>query len=203
LSELRLVTQLSLGLVFGVSGAAKLRDPAAFLRGVADYELLPRPAALVAGMLLMPLEGLLAAALLSGWLLGAAIPAATALLAVFTAAVAINLRRHRAVPCHCLGGGGNETISPRTLARLALLLAGVALLATDPQAWRQPLTSWTALRVTGGEDLMHALMLASLLLVAAGWLLHAPELWALARAASAAPSGVAHAAPRHGRGGPR
>jgi hypothetical protein len=181
MKELRLVVQLSLGLVFAAACAAKLRRPAAFLRGVEDYDLLPRPAALVAGALLIPGEGLLAASLLSGWALGAALPAAAALLAAFAAAIAINLGRHRAVPCHCLGVQG-ERISPRTLARLGLLLAGALLLAGEPRARTAPLTRWTLARLGGAEDLLHALLLAVLLLAAAAWLLVAPELWALRRA---------------------
>ena len=179
MSALRLLAQLALGMVFAGAAAAKLRDPAAFLRGVVDYDLLPRRGALAAGALLLPLEGLLAFCLLSGWLLGAALPGAGALLAVFFAAVATNLARHRKVPCYCLGGDEGEAISPRTLVRLALLLAAAALAGTERQAWRRPLTRWTAARVAGGEELMHAAMLAALLLVAAAWLLHARELWAL------------------------
>lgn len=185
MSELRLVVQLALGLVLAAACVAKLRRPGAFLRGVVDYDLLPRPAALVAGALLLPSEGLLAGALLSGWGLGIALPAAVALLAVFAAAVAINLSRQREVPCYCLGGEEGEKISPRTLARLALLLSGALLLAGDPRARALPLTRWTPARMASGEDLLYALLLAALLLAAAAWLLHAPELWALWRPAVA------------------
>jgi hypothetical protein len=202
-SELRLIAQLALGLVFGLACTAKLRAPAAFVNGVVEYEVLPRPAALALGVLLIPLEGLLAASLLSGWMAGVALPVAMALLAAFAVAVAINLARHREVPCHCLGGGPGETISPRTLARLALLLGGVALVAADRTAWGPPLTRWTAARTAGGEDLMHAVMLAALLLAAGVWLLHAPELWTLARSAPAPPGARSQAARRSAGGGRR
>lgn len=195
MSELRLVVQLALGLVFALACLAKLRAPAAFVRGVVGYQVLPRPAALVLGAALIPLEGLLGAALLSGWLAGAALPVAVVLLAGFTAAVAVNLARHREVPCHCLGGGAGEPISRRTLGRLAMLLGGAALLAADRGQWGLPLTRWTAARVAAGEDLLQALTLAALLLAAAAWLLQAPELWTLTRPAVAP-------ARRRGRGGP-
>jgi hypothetical protein len=202
-SELRLLAQLALGLVFGLSCGAKLRAPAAFVNGVVEYEVLPRPAALALGVLLIPLEGLLAASLLSGWLAGVALPVAMALLAAFAVAVAINLGRHREVPCHCLGGGEGEKISPRTLARLALLLGGSALVATDRRAWVPPLTRWTVARTAGGEGLLHAVMLAALLLAVGAWLLHAPELWTLARPAQAVPGARSQAAGRRSSGGRR
>jgi Methylamine utilisation protein MauE len=184
LSELRLVVRLALGLVFAVACAAKLRRPSAFLRGVAEYDLLPRSAALTAGALLVPVEGLLAVALLSGRALGVAAAAATALLALFASAVTINLHRHRKVPCYCLGGEQDEPISPRTLARLMLLLGGALLLAADPRAGVLAAAQrswWAAAPVAGSQEMLHALMLALLLLAAGAWLLHAPELWSLWR----------------------
>lgn len=120
-----LVVQLALGGVFVLSGVGKARHPVAFLRGVADYEILPRPLAYAFGAILIPAEVFLALAFLSGWALQFALPLGGGLIVIFAAAVGINLRRRRDMLCHCYGSVGGERLSVRSLVQLGLLAAAV------------------------------------------------------------------------------
>jgi hypothetical protein len=171
----RLVLQLALGGVFLVSSLGKVRDPKAFLRGVAEYEILPVPLAYAFGAVLIPAEAFVALALLSGLAVGVALPLATALLLVFGVAVAINLRRERDLLCHCFGSPGGERLSARSLVQLGLL-TGVALFA-----WSGGGESLRAL--AGPEDAIAAVTLAVACLLAGLWLLQADEVVRLYRRA--------------------
>jgi len=171
----RLVLQLALGGVFLVSSAGKLRHPTAFLRGVAEYEILPTPLAYAFGAALIPAELFVAVALLSGFAVGIALPLATALLLVFGVAVAINLRRERDLLCHCFGSLGGERLSARSLVQLSLMV-GVGLFV-----WSGGGGSVRAL--AGPDDAIAAATLALGCLLAGLWLLHADEVVRLYRRA--------------------
>jgi len=167
LDAARLVLQLALGGVFLVSSVGKARHPLAFVRGVADYEILPVPVAYAFGAALIPAEAFVALALLSGWAAGVALPLAIGLLLVFGAAVALNLRRHRDMLCHCYGSLGGERLSPRSLVQLALLIgAGLFVWSAGGGSVR---------RLASPEDAVVALGLALACLLAGLWLLHADE----------------------------
>lgn len=170
LEAVRLVARLALGLVFLLSTLGKLRRPAAFLRGVAEYEILPAPLAYVFGALLIPVEAFLAVAHLTGWGLRVAVPLGIAVLLTFATAVGINLGRNRDLLCHCFDSLGGERISARSLAQLGLLLAAEALLLSGP-----------ALRPFGGGDLALAGVWAVFSLLAGLWLLRADEVFQLFR----------------------
>ncbi|HEY4027429.1 MAG TPA: MauE/DoxX family redox-associated membrane protein [Candidatus Dormibacteraeota bacterium] len=173
LDAARLVLQLALGGVFLVSSAGKARHPLAFVRGVADYEILPVPLAYAFGAVLIPAEAFVAVALLSGLAAGVALPLATGLLVVFAVAVAINLRRHRDVLCHCYGSLGGERLSVRSLVQLALLM-GAGLFVWSGGGG-------TVRLLASAEDAAVALALALACLVAGLWLLHADEIVRLFR----------------------
>jgi uncharacterized membrane protein YphA (DoxX/SURF4 family) len=101
--QVQLVLRLTLGLIFIISSGAKLRDPAAFVRGVLEYQVLPPPLAQLYGRLLPFAElgtGLL---LLSGLVVPVAAGLAALMLTSFAAAVASNVARGRALSCHCFG----------------------------------------------------------------------------------------------------
>jgi hypothetical protein len=173
LEAVRLVARLALGLVFLLSTLGKLRRPAAFLRGVAEYEILPVPLAYVFGAVLVPVEAFLAVAHLTGRGLGVAVPLGIAVLLVFATAVGVNLGRNRDLLCHCFNSLGGERISARSLAQLALLLAAEVLLLSGP-----------ALRpVNPGKpgDLALAGIWAIFCLLAGLWLLRADEVFQLFR----------------------
>jgi hypothetical protein len=173
LDAARLVLQLALGGVFLVSSLGKARHPLAFLRGVAEYRVLPIPLAYAFGALLIPAEAFVALALLTGLAVAAALPLATGLLLVFSAAVAINLRRHRDMLCHCYGSLGGERLSVRSLVQLALLI-GVGLFVWSGGGQGVRL-------LASPDDALVALAWALVSLMAGLWLLHADEVVRLYR----------------------
>ena len=174
--------QLSLGLVFLLAVVPKLRPSAGFARTVAAYRLFPRALAPTIARAVILLEALLAVALLTGTLLQVALPATLALLLAFAGAVAVNLRRNRRVPCGCFGTDG-ETISGRSLGRLALLLAAAILVSAAGLAEVAPVS---LLALVGGDGpatsrLLEAGGLSLALLLVGFWALQLPELWSTVR----------------------
>lgn len=169
----RLAAQVTLGVVFLASTAGKLRSPARFVRGVAEYRILPAPLAYVLGIVLIPAEAALAFAYLDGWWLGAALPLGVGLLLVFALAVTITLVRNRDVACHCFGSLAEERISGRSLVQLGLLLAAALFVWSGGGA-----AAWL---VAGRADLVLVVTWAFFLLLGGVWLLHADEVVQLLR----------------------
>ncbi|HYO12038.1 MAG TPA: MauE/DoxX family redox-associated membrane protein [Thermoanaerobaculia bacterium] len=176
----RLVVQLTLGLVFLLSAAGKLRRPAAFLRGVAEFEILPAPLAYAFGAFLIPVEGFLAVAHLTGWGLGVAAPLGVVTLLAFAAGVGINLRRNRDLLCHCFDSLRGERVSARSLAQIVLLMAGELLVLSEAPfgALHRPVIPD---RVATLEDLAFAMTWAVFCLLASLWILRVDEVVALFR----------------------
>lgn len=122
------VLRLLLASVFALSGVAKLLDRAGSRRALSDFGV---PDALVPPLAVaLPVVELgVAVALLphATALYGAV--AAVALLAAFTAGIAVNLLRGSRAACHCFGQLSTEPIGWPVLARNgALLLAGSVVL---------------------------------------------------------------------------
>jgi TRAP-type C4-dicarboxylate transport system permease small subunit len=178
-TELLLIAQFAVGTVFLISAAGKLRDPRSFTRGIEDYEILPERMALSASLLIIVVEIWLATAHLTGWWLSWALPAGSALLACFAAAVAVNLRRGRTLPCYCFGTLGRESISGRTLGRLLLLFSTEVLLLANSTLVAN--TRIVHEQIQPSERLELAFSWAIFLLVASSWLLSMPELADLLR----------------------
>jgi hypothetical protein len=120
------------------------------------------------------IECFLAFAFLTGWMTPAALLLAAATLLAFAAAVAINLRRGRRIPCGCFGGE-SERISGRSLVRLSMLLAAVLLLAVVP-ASRVTVTTLPENGLSALAYLVEAGSVALFLVLAGAWLLSLPEL---------------------------
>jgi hypothetical protein len=183
------VLQLALGFVFLLGATSKLRQPSAFARTVGRYRLLPSGLARPAALGLIALESFLAVSLLTGWGLELALPVAVASLLMFSAAVAVNLRRGRQIPCGCFGDS-SELLSVRTLVRLSMLLAAAVVLLVLDLAGTPALAVGQV--VAGGwAGLVEALVsaaLAAFLLLLGLWLLNLPEVWWLLRG-SARPGG--------------
>jgi uncharacterized membrane protein YphA (DoxX/SURF4 family) len=125
---LSLVLRLGLGGLFVVAGVLKLRDPSAFATAIANYQLYPQYAALLAATL-PALEILLGIGIVAApprW----RAPAATgiALLAVtFTLAASSALARRINIACGCFGSD-SDTINAVTIARdLVLIAAAIAV----------------------------------------------------------------------------
>ena len=130
---LGLALRSSVALVLLSAAVHKLRDPAAFAAVVADYRLVPRASALVLSRLIILAELMVGATLPIAR--GAAV-GAFALFAMYSAAIAINLRRgRRDLDCGCAGPARRVPIGPSLLVRNAVLIAG-SLAALLPSAAR-------------------------------------------------------------------
>lgn len=136
-----LVARLVTGGVWVVAGAIKLPDPAASVRAVRAYDLLPEPVVPTLGHLLPVLEVVIGLCLLAGLLTRSAAVASAVLFAAFIVGIASAWARGLQIECGCFGGGGyKEGASagyPWEIARDAgLLLLSVLLV------WR-PRTPWS------------------------------------------------------------
>jgi uncharacterized membrane protein YphA (DoxX/SURF4 family) len=155
-----LTTRLTLGLLLLTSALGKLRDLPGFTAGVADYRLLPTWAVRPVALALPALELVLALALLGGLALPLAGAGTALLVAGFSGAVALNLRRGRRIACHCHGLAGSRPIGWGLVARNGLLLGLALVVALVPSA-----AAWPALN--GFDGLVVALLVGWLLLVLA------------------------------------
>jgi len=120
--------RVALGALLIVAGLLKLRDPTAFATEIANYQLLPTGAAMLAAVLpaIEVVIGLSLIALSRAWRRGAA-AAALALFVTFTGAVASAYFRRINIDCGCFGTGGGP-ISALTLVRNLTLTAGCLIL---------------------------------------------------------------------------
>ncbi|WP_084671286.1 MauE/DoxX family redox-associated membrane protein [Sporichthya polymorpha] len=122
--------RLLLAGVFGVAGALKIDDPAASVRAVRAYDLLPDWLAVVVGRGLPAFELALAVALLLGVALRLTAGVAAGLLTVFVVGISTAWARGLQIDCGCFGGGGvtDDPQYGREIARdLAVLVVAVAL----------------------------------------------------------------------------
>ncbi len=182
LVHLAFAAQLSLGIVFFLSALSKLRQPAAFARSVVEYQILPGEVAYLFGLILIPSEAFLAIALLTGFAPNVTLLLTIGMLVVFLVAVGINLRRGRQVSCGCFGNA-TEKISPRTLARLLLLLCVTLLLLAYQNMGNAPSLTLTSLTADSSAlvYLLYTTFLALFLLLMGAWVLSLPEVAALIR----------------------
>jgi putative oxidoreductase len=127
-----LAARLLVAVVFIVAGALKLRDPAAFANDVANYQMMPALAPLLAAVL-PPLEVVVGVALLAlaaPWRRAAALCAA-GLMVMFTVAAGSAYARGLDVACGCFGSAGGAVGWPTVLRDLALLGAAVLVVAVE------------------------------------------------------------------------
>ena len=172
-----LAVQVDLAAVFLVAGLAKLRAPRQFMRAVAEYHIVPR-AAVVVGPAVIASEWFVFAAYASGQLLTVASLIAASWLSVFAVVTWVNLRRGRLIPCHCFGNA-DELIGGRTLARIGLIGAGVALVTVARIGANGPSAA-----VLGPAEVVATAGLAVFIGLASTWLVHASELRAMVRLAN-------------------
>jgi uncharacterized membrane protein YphA (DoxX/SURF4 family) len=124
--------RLVLGGVFVVAGALKVPDPAAAVRAVRAYQLLPEPLVAPVAFGLPVVEIALGLALLAGVFVRTAAIASAVLLVVFLGAVSSAWARGLQIDCGCFSKGGQvgagETSYPVEVLRdIALLLIALAL----------------------------------------------------------------------------
>jgi hypothetical protein len=123
--------RVCVGLVFLLAAVQKAGHWKILSGVIGNYRLLPRAMVLPAAALLPPLEMVIGMLLLSALALPWTLLAAGALLGLFAAAMAINLRRGRAhIDCGCGQSFLKQTLSwtlvTRNIALMALLLPSLA-----------------------------------------------------------------------------
>ena len=144
------LARLLLAGVFLIAGLAKIGDPAASVRAVRAYQLLPEGLETLVGRGLPALEVALAVALLLGVALRASAASAAVLLTAFIIGIASAAARGLQIDCGCFGGGGpteNPHYTGEILRDVALLGLAVGLvwlgrsrLALDVRAPQAPVT---------------------------------------------------------------
>jgi uncharacterized membrane protein YphA (DoxX/SURF4 family) len=140
---LSIVIRLALGIVFIFSAYPKIVDPPGFAHAIWNYRILPSFAINSLALILPWLELLAGAALVSGVLRRGAAAIAAVMLAIFIAALALNLIRGNPVDCGCfslsaVGKSREQLLNGMRIdiARdLGLLLMSFQALTT-PVTWR-------------------------------------------------------------------
>ncbi len=140
----------------------KARDFAAFRAAVTDYALAPGRFAAPIAVSLTAAEAALGVALLAPASLALRLPALAAtalLLALYAAAIGINLARgRRDIDCGCAGPNARQPLSEWLLARNALLVAAALVCLGGASA--RALLWIDALTVAGGVAMLVATWLA-------------------------------------------
>ena len=130
--------RLIIGAVFVVAGVLKVPDPAAAVRAVRDYRLLPESLVAPVAFGLPVVEIAVGLALLIGVFVRTAAVAAAVLLVVFLAAVASAWGRGLQIDCGCFGDGGQvaagETAYPAEILRDTALMGLALALARWPRS---------------------------------------------------------------------
>ncbi len=116
------------------SAAMKFADISEFAAAVENYRILPGMLVRPAAWMIPALEVLAALGLLLPATRAGACLLTAALLAIFTAAIAINLARgRRQIDCGCFGPALRQTLSGWLIARNAILLTAAAAVAAPAQ----------------------------------------------------------------------
>ena len=124
--------RLLIGVVLVVAGAIKVPDPAAAMRAVRAYQLVPEALVGPVAFGLPVLEIAVGLALLAGVFVRAAAIASAVMLVVYIAAIVSAWARGLQIDCGCFGGGGEvaagQTAYPGEVARdVGLLFVALAL----------------------------------------------------------------------------
>ena len=130
--------RLLLGGVFVVAGALKVPDPAAAVRAVRAYRLLPESLVAPVAFGLPVVEIAVGLALIAGVFVRTAAITAAVLLVVFIVGVGSAWARGLQIDCGCFGGGGEvaagNTAYPAEILRDAALLLVALALARWPRS---------------------------------------------------------------------
>lgn len=155
----------ALALLFAAAALHKLRDLHAFRVALGDYQLVPWPLTGLVAPGLVLAESATTGLLLSPWARPWGFSAAALLLALYTAAMAVNLLRgRRDIDCGCFGPALRLELGPGLLARNAVLIAGAlaGLLPASPRA----LGAQDALPIAGAVGFLAAAYAAASRLLA-------------------------------------
>ncbi|EJF73593.1 methylamine utilization protein MauE [Pseudomonas sp. 21615526] len=125
-----IASALAIAVLLASAATHKLRAPARFARQLADYQLLPEAVTRPAARVIPLLELVIAFALLVPASRSWAALGAAGLIALYAAAIGINLwRGRRDIDCGCAGPDQAQPLRPILLLRNGALVA-VALLAS-------------------------------------------------------------------------
>jgi hypothetical protein len=141
MAEFSIAIRALVGLVFLTAAWGKLRHRLEFQGVVANYRLLPDALVVPFATVLPPVEALIGALLPTGLLSPWNEAAAAGLLALFAAAMAVNIRRGRTdIDCGCFQSALKQTLGWTLVARnavLVLLVGAAAVPAPAIPAWGQ------------------------------------------------------------------
>ena len=155
------ILRLSLAALWLGAASHKLADPRGFEQALEAYDIAPRAALPLLGPLLPFLELALAAGLLITPTRPAAAVLGALVLAVYGAAIALNLYRgRRGLDCGCMGFGTQSRISSalvwrNALAAVASLSAGLLPRADRVSSW---MDTWTIIAGTAVVALLYLAM---------------------------------------------
>ncbi len=159
------VTRIALAILFASAAHHKSQDLQGFGATLREYRILPSRWVASGSVALAASEGLLALLFLSGFALPMASAAAVFLLAVYSAAIGVNLLRgRRQIDCGCLGPAGSQPLSAALLVRNAILGFGAALVFLEPID--RSYSAIDLLSIAGGTATLVLLFSASSQLVA-------------------------------------
>jgi len=161
---------LALSTLFAASAAMKFADLSQFAGALENYRILPQALTAPASWAIPALEALASVGLLFPLTRAGASLLMAVLLAIVTAAIAINLARgRREIDCGCFGAALRQRLSGWLLLRNAVLLAAVAVVAA-PTAVR-PLALMDAVTIGFGASTL-TILYASMnyLLANAPWI---------------------------------
>jgi uncharacterized membrane protein YphA (DoxX/SURF4 family) len=135
-----LAARLVVGGVWIVAGALKLPDPAASVRAVRAYDLLPESVVPTVGHLLPVLEVVVGVCLVLGLLTRVMAVVSTLLFVAFIVGIGSAWSRGLQIECGCFGGGGYDANAtgdyPWEIARdVGLLLASAFLVVRPRTRW--------------------------------------------------------------------
>jgi putative oxidoreductase len=127
-----LAARIIVGGYFVYAAVPKIVEPLAFATSIAAYGLVP--SVLVNGMALtLPwLELLCAIGLMVGWRVRLNAISCSAMLAMFTAAVAYAVIAGLKIDCGCFGSSGGEEVSWTKVGKNLVMLAGLLYLVWRP-----------------------------------------------------------------------
>ncbi|GAB2687532.1 MauE/DoxX family redox-associated membrane protein [Thalassiella azotivora] len=135
-----LVARLGLAGVWVVAGALKVADPAASVRAVRAYQLLPEALVPAVGYALPFVEIALGVLLLVGLGTRTAAAVSAVLLVVFVVGVSAAWARGLSIDCGCFGGGGE--VEPGATRYVEELVRDTAFLAASLALLVRPRTRW-------------------------------------------------------------
>ena len=135
--------RLVVGGVWVVAGALKLPDPAASVRSVRAYQLLPEGVVPLVGYALPVLEILVGACLVLGLLTRLSAAVSALMLVAFVVGISAAWARGLQIECGCFGGGSSPT-ADATSAYPWDIARDVGLLLLSLWLVRRPATPWAA-----------------------------------------------------------